>query len=57
MKKAFASEGPWRTQCWSDIQMFSKEPADLRGKGERSKGGHGLEQEKRARERGELIYL
>lgn len=29
MKKAFASEGPWRTQCWSDIQMFSKEPADM----------------------------
>jgi len=29
----------------------------LRGKGERSKGRHGLEQEKRARERGELIYL
>ena len=30
---------------------------DLRGKGERSKGRHGLEKEKRARERGELIYL
>ena len=29
MKKAFASEGRWRTQCWSDIQKFSKEPADM----------------------------